>query len=116
MENLVLEGIQSVEKASHLPEIQCSHDNIPESNCIDLYKLEHFSASLDENNIFYFPIFGYSRITLNQVFPDSDLSFVVYDRPLDDFSSIQSTHIPISIFDPAEQEYSFGIFKVEVFS
>ncbi len=57
-ENIQLKAISIAQKASFLPELQCSEENVRKEDCIDLLKLESASSLLDSNNIYYFDIFG----------------------------------------------------------
>lgn len=114
-ENILSRGIGIVERVSFLPEVQCSRDNVPEENCVDLFKLFAVRSKIADNDLFYFPIFGFSTVTLEEVFPEKGLSIVIYDHP-QEYVNKQVTHIPIAVFHPGAEKYSFGILKVEVYS
>ncbi len=64
-------AIEVATRASYLPELQCSQDGLPITNCIDKFKLE--AAGDGTNSIFnkqksstYFSILGYSKIELKE--------------------------------------------------
>ena len=106
-------AIDIAEKSISFPEIQCSFDNQPEPNCIDMFKLLALKDKIAENNVYYFPIFGYSRITLYQIYPP-DESITFYNMSLAD-KSILATHIPLTVYHPAKEEYYFSRLLIEVF-
>lgn len=112
-EAVILRAIQIAEKASFLPEIQCSFDNVPVEDCIDKYKLEALTPIIDPNKIYYYRIFGDSRITINQTYPSDTVSWTLYDRPKE--GERLSTQIPVSIYNPATDQYTFGVIYVEVY-
>jgi len=131
-ENIQLKAIGIAQKASFLPELQCSEENVRTENCIDLLKLEAAYDMIKSNNIYYYDIFESSKIYIDNIFPgvtDSrerqDICPADYDQekwpkclynnPLDEYSNKLSTFIPISLYDSKEKTYSFGILVVEVY-
>ena len=115
-ENAHLNAIKIAQKTSFLPELQCSHVNVVTENCIDLLKLAAISDIIKKNEIHYFDMFSFSRITINEIYPDVEELAVLYDKPLEEYSSKIVTNIPISLFNPLNNKNSFGVMIVEVFS
>jgi len=115
-ENTQLNAIKIAQKASFLPELQCSQDNVAVENCIDLLKLAAISDIIKENEIHYFDAFSFSRITINEIYPDVEELVVIYDKPLEEYSNKIVSNIPISLFNPLNNKNSFGVMVVEVFS
>ena len=115
-ENSQLNAIKIAQKASFLPELQCSQDNVVIDNCIDLLKLAAISDIIKENEIHYFDMFSFSRITINEIYPDAEELAVLYDKPLEEYSNKIVTNIPITLFNPLNNKNSFGVMVVEVFS
>ncbi|MBI2134987.1 hypothetical protein HYU09_03275 [Candidatus Woesearchaeota archaeon] len=113
-ESVQLNAIEVAQRASSLPELQCSEDNIVSDNCIDLIKLESAREIMQQNYVYYYDRLLFSTITVNEVYPDSK-ELVLYSRPLDEFSDKITTNIPISLFDPIENKNAFGIMTVELF-
>ena len=105
-----LSKIQVVQVVSSLPELQCSQDNIVEPNCLDWMKVEEATDIVTDAD--YFDLFGFSRITIKQVFPYT-YEYVFYDRLKEDEDKLAS-YFPISLFDAKTQDYSFGVLVVEV--
>ena len=114
-ENMQLNAIKIAQRASSLPELQCSQENIVAGNCVNKLNLEALSGAINENEIHYFDMFSFSRITVNEIYPDEN-KWVLYDRPLDDFSYKIAVNMPISISYPIENKNAFGVMVVEVFS
>ena len=114
-ESSQLHAIKIAQKASNLPELQCSNQNIIAENCINKLNLDALSGVINQNEIYYFDIFSFSKITIREVYPDVRELAVIYERPLDSYSSKSVIDIPISLFDPVENKNSFGVMKVELF-
>ena len=110
-----LSSIETAQIASSLPELQCSQNNILESNCIDILKLENSVSVINTTN--YFNLFAYSKITVKQKFPDPANNWTLYERePNEDDYDIRPTYFPISLFDPKTQNYYFGVMTIEVYT
>ena len=114
-ESSQLEAIKIAQKLSSLPELQCSQQNIITENCINKLNLDALSGVINQNEIHYFDMFSFSKITVIEVYPDVRELAVIYERPLDSYSSKSVIDIPISLFDPVENKNSFGVMKVELF-
>ena len=120
-ENFQLKAIEIAQRASSLPELQCSEDNIVSDNCIDLIKLKTASKVILDNYIYYYDRLLFSKIKVTRVYPidPTDLpennEWTLYNNPLDDFSNKLVTNIPISILDPVENEKYFGVMTVELY-
>ena len=120
-ESRQLKAVEIAQRASFLPEVQCSDENIVIDNCIDIYKLEAAAEGtpsiIKNNEIFYFDRLQFSDISIQKIYPGSD-SWVLYNESLGEgnFTSKISTNIPIALFNPAEKTYSFGVMKVDTFS
>lgn len=117
-ENVQLKSIEVAQRASSLPELQCSEDNIVSDNCIDLIKLETASIVIQANDIHYYDRLLFSTIKVTRVYPKDPLAdneWTLYDRPLEEFSNKILTNIPISIFNPVTNKKSFGVMTVELY-
>ena len=114
-ENIQLKAIAIAQKASFLPELQCSEENVRKEDCIDLLKLESASSLLDSNNIYYFDIFQFSKIYVEKIYPGQQI-WPLYNNTLTNYTNKLSTFIPISLFDPKLDNYNFGILVVETYT
>lgn len=113
-ENIQLDSIKIVQKVSSLPELQCSQDSVVKDNCIDVLNLEALAEVIDQNEIHYFDMFSFSKITVTEVYP-RDNEWLLYDKSLEDYSQKIVTNVPITIFNPIEKRNNFGVMKVEFF-
>jgi len=113
-ENIQLSAIKIAQQAAALPELQCSQNNVIKDNCVDRLKLEVADNIMQspENEIFYYDKFSFSKITVEEIYPNTK-EWPLYDRPLDDYTHTLVTHIPISIFNPENDENAFGLMEVE---
>ena len=98
-ENIQLKAIGIAQKASFLPELQCSEDNVRVENCIDLLKLDAASGLLRENSIYYYDVFEFSDISVKRIFPPDNQEWPLYSNPLPNYSNKLSTFIPTSLFN-----------------
>ena len=114
-ENIQLKAIGIAQKASFLPELQCSEENIRVEDCIDLLKLDVTASLLKENNIYYFDVFEFSKIWVGEVFPGTN-EWLLYNKSFTNYKDQLSTFVPVSLFNPTSKEYSFGILAVETYS
>lgn len=116
-EGIQLSAVKVAQRASTLPELQCSNDNIVSDNCIDIVKLEAASDILRQNEAYYYDRFLFSNIKISEVYPENK-EWKFYERPLayGEFSNKIVTNIPISLFDPINNKNSFGVMNVELFT
>ena len=114
-ENIQLKAIGTAQKISFLPELQCSEENVRVDDCIDILKLEAASGLLEDNNIYYYDIFEFSTIWVEEIFPETN-KWPIYNNTLPEYKNKISTFIPISLFNPTSKKYDFGILAVEVYT
>lgn len=112
-ETISLNAIQVAQEISFFPEIQCSKEN--EFDCIDILKLQSAQRIMNDTD-YYYPILGYSRITVKSIYPVSK-NWTLYDKKPSENSVLETTsiQIPTSIFDPFTSVYYFGVINVEVY-
>lgn len=113
-EGMQLSAIKVAQRASTLPELQCSEDNIVRDNCIDISKLDSASKIIIQNEVYYYDRLLFSNIKINQIYP-AGREWALYERPLEDFSNKIVTNVPISLFDPVSNKNSFGVMSIELF-
>jgi len=118
-ETIQLKAIEIAQKASFLPELQCIEINT--EDCIDLIKLQKASDVMLNNPIYYYDMFGYSKLTVTRIYPTPEEEWLIYNRtlPLDEYENknidIKTTYVPISLYDPTEKVYDFAYLKVETY-
>lgn len=115
-ENIQLKAISAAQKASFLPELQCSEENVRTEDCIDTYKLDAASKLLEDNSIYYYDVFEFSNIEVKRIFPEPEKIWPIYNNELTDYKNRISTFIPISLFNATSKKYDFGILAVEVYT
>lgn len=108
-----LMAIEVTQKASFLPELQCSKKNIVSDNCIDLFKLESADAIISENQIDYYDLFFGSEIVVEEIYPDKK-QWTIYNNTLNDTSSI-FTPVPILLYNTTSNDYYFGVLTIKYF-
>lgn len=118
--NFELKAIQTAQLVSFLPELQCSSNNFIVDDCFDILKVEALSEIINDpqyqnlKNEYYFDIFGFSSITIEQAYPTVD-SWSIYKRTTEDTKAKSSINIPVSLYDPISKAYNFGILTVDVY-
>lgn len=115
-EKVQLESIGIAQKAAFLPELQCSEDNIIKEGCIDILKLNKASIIMPNNKEEYSDVFGFSKIYVNETFPDSTKDWPLYDNSPTNYKTKLVTHVPISLYDATSKTYSFGVLVVEAYT
>jgi hypothetical protein len=109
-EVITQESIRISQMVSYLAELQCSSENIIEPNCYDLYKLDSADDILLSNSDYYYPLFLFSEIVIDELYPYVD-SWVLYNNTYPASAPIY-TYIPISLYNPVSKRYSFGVLSV----
>lgn len=114
-ESMQLNAARIAQRASSLPELQCSQENTAVGSCIDIMKLEAMPHIINENEIYYFDRLYFSRITVNEIYPN-EKEWILYDRSFEGYSNKAEANIPISLWNDIENKNAFGIMNVAVFS
>lgn len=120
------QGIRITQIASYLPELQCSTDNtVAAFNCIDLEKAKSAAEVLQRNRVFYTSVFGFANISIQTIYPDpckasqfmcaTPSDIVLYEVVKPEYSSAEFFPVPVSLYEPQNQTYSFGVLKVTVY-
>ncbi len=115
-ENFELKAVQTAQLVSFLPELQCSSDGIITNDCFDILKIEAFKKVCigDIKNEYYFDTFGYSRISIKQIYPEV-IDWEIYDKPGSQETDVSPMIVPISLYNASSHDYNFGILSVEVY-
>jgi hypothetical protein len=109
-------AVEVAERVIFLPELQCGQGaGVIKSGCIDILKMEAAIPIIEQNGIYYHDRLSFSKIVIEEIYPDSN-EWKLYNRPLAEFSERMATQVPISLYDPREKTYSFGIMRVDVYS
>ncbi len=104
-------SIDVAQVLTNLPELQCSVGAVERGICFDYYKLEVAEESINDEWLYYYGMFGYSDIEVKDL-SGSGKNFTLYENQ-GDKTSYTTGFIPISIYDPIERLFSFGVIKVK---
>tara|TARA_Y100000310_G_C20582062_1_gene763525 strand:- start:140 stop:658 length:519 start_codon:yes stop_codon:yes gene_type:complete len=101
-----------------LPELMCSKGEAePESNCIDLMKLRHLNPTFQDHLVdYYFEMFSYAKITVNQTYPPPSKEWVIYEKVPDEIEFYDPTYFVVALKDDLTGSYGFGYLEVGVYS
>jgi hypothetical protein len=114
--NSQITSVEFTQKISDLPELDCALAGIEIDNCIDRIKLEKLMEALQDDMLalYYFNIFGYSRISLRTVYPEITET-ELYAREPESFASAYRNQIPLLIYDTLENDYAFSVLEVTTY-
>jgi len=110
-------AIQIAQLISFSPGLQCSNDNIVEDDCFDILKLQGFSNQHAQNQLFFYDIFKYSKISVEEVYPDSHTWDIYINQPPPaQDRGAESIEIPLLLKDASKSQYYFGVLHVKVYN
>jgi len=117
--NADLRAIAIAQKASFLPELQCTFGNIQKDNCFDELKINAFKKSMlnPVTKDYYTQTFGFSNLTLTRLALEGSprAEIELYANPKPD-SRLQSTiNVPVNIKNPITGRFSFGLLLVRTY-
>ncbi|MEK6874797.1 MAG: hypothetical protein AABX52_03560 [Nanoarchaeota archaeon] len=106
------------DKIATIPELDCTKITVQVETCFDEYKVANFSYLLRKNATIkddYFSTFGYSNVSIEEIFPEKKITILYEKKPLQT-NSIMPSFIPINIRDPLTDKYKFAILKVNIYA
>ena len=89
---------------------------MPREGCVDEVKLGVSPALLRQNAPDFFSLFGFSRISVERLYPPPQRQWLLWDNPLRNASLSTVIHMPMNVWDPVAAQYSFAQMRIEVFS
>jgi len=106
-------SIAVAQVVSNLPELQCSIGAVEKGVCFDLYKIKAFKAVSPGYYLHYYNMFGYATIDVKLInlTGGTDVTHSLYNNT-GNKRSFTAGHIPISIYDATNKEFSFGVVEV----
>ena len=80
---LELSAITTAQKVSTLPELDCIQVGVHVEKCFDELKIKAFQDAIAEqpSQDFYFETLGYSKLSVQKIFPISETPIKLYDKP-----------------------------------
>ena len=115
-------SLEISQRIQFLPEFQCSKNNAEiRSGCYDEYSIYGLEALNPNEKEYYFDIFGFSRVSVQKLFPTKKDPDIIYSREIANATNIIVTNTPIILCSFVDQgqakgKCSFGVLKVEVFT
>ena len=121
-EQFELRAVEISQIISFMPEVQCTEANVVENGCFDIFKIQALDqiqkglsdGVMNDAALFYGRDFGTSKIEISQIYPPGQ-SYTIYSNEPESFKDAPITHMPISLFDPVEDKYYFGVLDVTVY-
>ncbi len=110
-----IESLNLLKLFSTFPEVECSIGDEIKENCIDLYKAKIFSEKTKtlEGKKLYFPILGYSNITLNYLDENmKEKKIILYDFEKKNYNTKISYQMPLLAYN---NTYTFGYIEVYLY-
>ncbi len=114
-------AMESTLKALFMPELICSRGEAePEDNCFDVLKLNSTRIIMQQHlDDYYFEIFSYATITVEEVYPENK-TWVLYDKQKPDFTKKEPTFFVVTLRDELagknQPHYGLGYVAVTVYS
>ena len=101
-------------------ELECSIRETREFDCVDVVKLGLLSDFINQSKIangyafnYYYDYLKRSKIIVTQVYPSSQ-SWVIYDNP-GTTKTADSVTVPVSLYDPVNDQYALGLMELKVY-
>lgn len=119
-----LKSIEVAQTILFLAELQCTEQESVDIDCIDIEKMKAFRniaynktnpLFMDSARLHYFNMFGKARISLHEVYPANN-SWTFYDNFNVTRTRKLTTNLPVTIFHPIGNSFSFGYLQIEVAS
>jgi len=113
-----LETVKAAQIISNLPELSCSRNSLVDIGCFDKFKLEAFiNLELTKDYFEYYrSLFGKSTIIINEIYPDNQTNYTLYNNTYDDLVTSDSVFVPINLYDPLGDYLSFGYMQIITYS
>jgi len=107
-------SIAVAQVVANLPELQCSLGTVEKGVCFDLYKIKAFENEYANYWTYYYNMFGYAEINVKQINLENseETLYPLYNNTGDKNSSTLGL-IPISIYNPVNKEFLFGVVEVK---
>lgn len=99
-----------------IPELRCTKgENVPIKDCIDITKLDITAEKMAAEQDYYFDTFGYSNITVEDIYPGGPPQ-QIYVQKFEKATRKTRTPLPVSLYNPVDRTYRFGVLQIEVYS
>ncbi len=118
-ENFRLQLLEKTKEIMSLPEIQCSFAAVPDTSCVDAYRVQAFATKVDTDEDFereYLERFFGQTLRIELVYPEQDRfppRIDVFDFAPAGSDNYQTAVIPITIYDPLTELSYLGVLILE---
>jgi hypothetical protein len=118
-----LNAIEITEVIQNLPELECP-PTLQLDSCVDEVKIEVMTSLVGPSGVanlniknHYATIFGFSEVKVEKIVPVSKIWNIYNERRTEDLDNAKSSaNIPVSIYDPIQNTFSFGVLTVNVYN
>ncbi len=111
-----LKALQVAQKASYMPEFQCSVKGVKYSDCFDINKVQAFYKKVNSSTDYlgYDYELGTSIVRLYEVYP-GNATFTVYEYYVNQtkVGDVKSSRIPVLLYNYSSQLFSLGIMQID---
>lgn len=111
-------AMETVQRMATIPELDCVRTGIQIENCFDALKVAAFSETMQEGaeqaQLDYFPVFGFSTISIQQLYPVEEEPVILYDNALED-TGFDMTQVPVLLFQPVDNAFQFALLEVRTY-
>lgn len=122
-----IDAVKVAQQIAKLPEVICTKEGVTDFDCFDEYKYHAFAEIAGKNNKhfkYYESLFPNIQASVVKIYPEKTEAIVILDTTLKDkennnkviATSGQKFFIPITIYNPMEEQSSFGYLELEVYS
>ena len=110
-------SVAIAQRVMFLPEIECSEDNVPKENCIDIEKLKAAKdiISNSQNQLYYYDLFEFSEIKIGEVYP-GNRHFDLYSKTTPEYKNKFTTRVPVTLYDPINKQNLFGMINIATYT
>lgn len=102
----------------NLPELICTKQEAePEPNCLDKVKLKRINETTSQNHDFYFSLFGFSHIYVEEKTGEK-LNYTIYYNPRNTTQKPNKNFFILSLADPIKSNnitYTLGVLNVIIY-
>lgn len=110
-ESSQLLAIERALRIAQLPELECP-TSLEIKACIDGEKAKLAKVVFESHQAAYFDLFGFSNITLQTVGGPEDTLYAYTGERMNK----RQVLVPVSVYNPVDKTYAFGVLKLTVFT
>ena len=65
---------------------------------------------------YYFGIFHFARVSVSQIYPEPEHEWVLYNQTKEKATRVLKTPVPVSLFEPVQRTFRYGVLTIETYS